>query len=59
MLHGMLIQVRRTDLIFFCPPNNPTWAAAMKKLVGGLVALVIYDAPWGPLWKICHADVAL
>lgn len=35
-----LSSAKRTDIIFFCSPNNPTGAAAtraqLEKLVGGL-----------------------
>ncbi len=47
------MQVRRTDLIFFCNPNNPTGAAATRKQLEELVAfarkngsIIIYDAAY-------------
>ena len=46
-------QVGRTDLIFFCSPNNPTGAAATRKQLTALVAharehgsIIIYDAAY-------------
>jgi hypothetical protein len=46
-------QVRPTDLIFFCNPNNPTGAAAMRKQLEELVAfarkngsIIVYDAAY-------------
>ncbi|CAL8470730.1 g10272 [Coccomyxa elongata] len=48
-----LSKVRRTDLIFFCNPNNPTGAAASRKQLEELVAfarkngsIIIYDAAY-------------
>ncbi len=48
-----LLQVPRTDLIFFCSPNNPTGAAATRKQLEELVAfarkngsIIIYDAAY-------------
>lgn len=46
-------QVERTDLIFFCSPNNPTGAAATRQQLTDLVAfakkngsIIIYDAAY-------------
>lgn len=46
-------QVPRTDLIFFCSPNNPTGAAATRAQLTELVAharergsIIIYDAAY-------------
>lgn len=45
--------VPRTDLIYFCSPNNPTGAAATREQLTGLVAfakrnrsIIIYDAAY-------------
>lgn len=47
--------VKRTDLIFFCSPNNPTGAAATKEQLGTLVqfakkngSIIIFDAAYAP-----------
>jgi LL-diaminopimelate aminotransferase len=54
--------VPRTDIIFFCSPNNPTGAAASKKELESLVAfakkngsIIVYDAAYAPF--IQSADV--
>ena len=46
-------QVKRTDLIFFCSPNNPTGAAATREQLERLVAfakengsIIVYDAAY-------------
>jgi len=48
-----LAKAKRTDLIFFCSPNNPTGAAATRKQLAELVAfakangsLIVYDAAY-------------
>lgn len=48
-----LSQTPRTDLIFFCSPNNPTGAAATREQLAELVAfarkngsIIIYDAAY-------------
>lgn len=48
-----VLQVKRTDLIFFCSPNNPTGAAATRDQLAELVAfakkngsIIIYDAAY-------------
>lgn len=48
-----LSKVKRTDLIFFCSPNNPTGAAATRQQLEELVAharkngsLIVYDAAY-------------
>lgn len=54
MLHWCLVvQVQRTDLIFFCSPNNPTGAAATCEQLKELVAfakkngsIIVYDAAY-------------
>lgn len=53
MLWACLRQVRRTDLIFFCNPNNPTGAAATRQQLEELVAfarkngsIIVYDAAY-------------
>ena len=45
--------MRRTDLIFFCSPNNPTGAAATRQQLTDLVAfarrngsIIVYDAAY-------------
>lgn len=45
--------MKRTDLIFFCSPNNPTGAAATREQLQRLVAfakengsIIIYDAAY-------------
>lgn len=50
-----LSKVPRTDLIFFCSPNNPTGAAASREQLESLVAfakrngsIVIFDAAYAP-----------
>lgn len=50
-----LSSVKRTDLIFFCSPNNPTGAAATKEQLTQLVqfaktngSIIIYDAAYAP-----------
>ena len=47
------MQVKATDLIFFCNPNNPTGAAATRQQLEELVAfarkngsILIYDAAY-------------
>lgn len=47
------MQVKPTDLIFFCSPNNPTGAAATRAQVQELVdfarkngSIIIYDAAY-------------
>jgi LL-diaminopimelate aminotransferase len=57
-----LSTVARTDLIFFCSPNNPTGAAATKKELTELVAfakkngsIIIFDAAYAPF--IRNAEV--
>ncbi len=46
-------QVKRTDLIFFCSPNNPTGAAATREQLTRLVdfarkngSIIVYDAAY-------------
>jgi alanine-alpha-ketoisovalerate/valine-pyruvate aminotransferase len=46
-------QTKRTDIIFFCSPNNPTGAAATREQLTQLVAfarkngsLIVYDAAY-------------
>mmetsp|Transcript_12449 Transcript_12449/g.37435 ORF Transcript_12449/g.37435 Transcript_12449/m.37435 type:complete len:460 (+) Transcript_12449:201-1580(+) len=48
-----LAKVKRTDLIFFCSPNNPTGAAATRQQLEELVAharkngsIIVYDAAY-------------
>lgn len=48
-----LSKVKRTDIIFFCSPNNPTGAAATRKQLTELVAfarkngsILVYDAAY-------------
>jgi LL-diaminopimelate aminotransferase len=48
-----LAKVPRTDIIYFCSPNNPTGACATKKQLGDLVAfarrngsIIVYDAAY-------------
>jgi len=48
-----LLSVPRTDIIFFCSPNNPTGAAATRKQMKELVAfakangsIIIYDSAY-------------
>lgn len=50
-----LSTVKRTDLIFFCSPNNPTGAAAttaqLKQLIDFATAngsIIVYDAAYAP-----------
>lgn len=50
-----LSTVKRTDLIFFCSPNNPTGAAATKEQLTQLVqfakkngSIIIFDAAYAP-----------
>jgi LL-diaminopimelate aminotransferase len=50
-----LDQVPRTDIIFFCSPNNPTGAAASRSQLESLVAfarrngsIIVYDAAYAP-----------
>lgn len=50
-----LSKTERTDLIFFCSPNNPTGAAATREQLESLVAfakkngsIIIYDAAYAP-----------
>lgn len=50
-----LVAAPRTDIIFFCSPNNPTGAAATKEQLEQLVAhakargsIVVYDAAYAP-----------
>lgn len=50
-----LSTVKRTDLIFFCSPNNPTGAAATKEQLSELVqfakrngSIIIFDAAYAP-----------
>jgi LL-diaminopimelate aminotransferase len=50
-----LKRVPRTDLIYFCSPNNPTGAAATKEQLEQLVAfakqnrsMILYDAVYSP-----------
>jgi hypothetical protein len=47
------LQVPRTDIIFFCSPNNPTGAAATREQLTELVAfakrngsIIVYDAAY-------------
>jgi LL-diaminopimelate aminotransferase len=48
-----LAKAKRTDIIFFCSPNNPTGAAATRKQLEELVAfarangsIIVYDAAY-------------
>jgi LL-diaminopimelate aminotransferase len=48
-----LLQIKATDIIFFCSPNNPTGAAATREQLEQLVAfakkngsLLVYDAAY-------------
>jgi len=50
-----LSRVARTDLIFFCSPNNPTGAAATREQLTELVAfakkngsIIVFDAAYAP-----------
>lgn len=50
-----LSKVKRTDLIFFCSPNNPTGAAATREQLTELVnfakkngSIIIFDAAYAP-----------
>lgn len=50
-----LSKVERTDIIFFCSPNNPTGAAATRTQLEALVAfakkngsIIVYDAAYAP-----------
>lgn len=50
-----LSSVKRTDLIFFCSPNNPTGAAATKEQLSELVrfakkngSIIVFDAAYAP-----------
>lgn len=50
-----LSKVGRTDLIFFCSPNNPTGAAATREQLTNLVAfaknngsIIVFDAAYAP-----------
>lgn len=50
-----LSTVQRTDLIFFCSPNNPTGAAATRQQLTDLVqfakkngSIIIFDAAYAP-----------
>lgn len=50
-----LTKVERTDIVFFCSPNNPTGAAATKTQLEALVAfakkngsIIVYDAAYAP-----------
>ena len=52
-MRAVALQVKPTDLIFFCNPNNPTGAAATRKQLEELVAfarkngsIVVYDAAY-------------
>ena len=47
------MQTKRTDIIFFCSPNNPTGAAATRDQLKQLVdfarkngSLIVYDAAY-------------
>lgn len=47
------VQTKRTDIIFFCSPNNPTGAAATRDQLKQLVdfarkngSLIVYDAAY-------------
>ena len=47
------LQAKRTDIIFFCSPNNPTGAAATRQQLQQLVdfarangSIVVYDAAY-------------
>lgn len=53
LMRAIALQVKPTDLIFFCNPNNPTGAAATRKQLEELVAfarkngsIVVYDAAY-------------
>lgn len=48
-----LVDLKRTDVIFFCSPNNPTGAAATKEQLENLVkfakrnkSIIIFDAAY-------------
>lgn len=48
-----MLQTKRTDIIFFCSPNNPTGAAATRDQLKQLVefarkngSLIVYDAAY-------------
>ena len=50
-----LNKVERTDIIFFCSPNNPTGAAATREQLKKLIdfartngSIVVYDAAYAP-----------
>jgi LL-diaminopimelate aminotransferase len=50
-----LTEAPRTDIIFFCSPNNPTGAAATREELESLVAfakkngsIIVYDAAYAP-----------
>lgn len=52
-LPAALLQTKRTDIIFFCSPNNPTGAAATRDQLKQLVefarkngSLIVYDAAY-------------
>ena len=51
--HCWHVQAPRTDLIFFCSPNNPTGAAATREQLTALVnhakqqgSILVYDAAY-------------
>ena len=53
ILSSRSLQVPRTDLIFFCSPNNPTGAAATREQLAQLVShakrngsIVVFDAAY-------------
>lgn len=53
MLNSSCVQAEKSDIIFFCSPNNPTGAAATRKQLTSLVeaarktgSIIIYDAAY-------------
>ena len=53
MLSCASLQAEKSDIIFFCSPNNPTGAAATRKQLTSLVeaakknwSIIIYDAAY-------------
>jgi LL-diaminopimelate aminotransferase len=61
-----LSKVERTDIIFFCSPNNPTGAAATRAQLKSLVAfakkngsIIVYDAAYAPFIRSPHVPKSI